>query len=447
MESKTAAFITLGCKINQYETEAIRREVLELGYEEVRASTPADVYVVNTCSVTAQSGAKSRKYIQRAARTNPEARIVVVGCSSDQEKESFSKIPQVALLGGNEEKPMVASFLDGCWNPGEEIPAEMRDIFELNISGFGDRTRATVKVQDGCNNYCSFCIIPFLRGLSKSRDPDAVIDEIRRLVDNGYIEVVVSGVHLQDYGLELDPSLDLVDLLRRIGAVEGLRRVRLSSLGARAFTPQLIDLLEDPVFCRHWHIPLQAGSDKVLEVMRRGYTIRDFRLAVEELTERFDDPSITSDVIVGHPGETEDDFSETIERCREFGFSKIHVFPFSMREGTLAATLKREVVDPAEVRRRAGELGAVDRELNCEYRERFIGRELDVLVEGASRGRDDWLEGLAGRYLKVAFPAPSPGAARRFQGTLQRVKIDKISEGGLDGHWDEVPVDASGVAL
>ena len=187
MESKTAAFITLGCKINQYETVAIRREVLELGYEEVRASTPADVYVVNTCSVTAQSGAKSRKYIQRAARTNPEARIVVVGCSSDQEKESFSKIPQVALLGGNEEKPMVASFLDGCWNPGEEIPAEMRDIFELNISGFGDRTRATVKVQDGCNNYCSFCIIPFLRGLSKSRDPDAVIDEIRRLVAAGAI--------------------------------------------------------------------------------------------------------------------------------------------------------------------------------------------------------------------------------------------------------------------
>ena len=447
MEPKTAAFITLGCKINQYETEAIRREVLELGYEEVRASTPADVYVVNTCSVTAQSGAKSRKYIQRAARTNPEARIVVVGCSSDQEKESFSKIPQVALLGGNEEKPMVASFLDGCWNPGEEIPAEMRDIFELNISGFGDRTRATVKVQDGCNNYCSFCIIPFLRGLSKSRDPDAVIDEIRRLVDNGYIEVVISGVHLQDYGLELEPSLDLVDLLRRIAKVEGLRRVRLSSLGARAFTPQLIDLLENPVFCRHWHIPLQAGSDKVLDIMRRGYTIRDFRLAVEELTERFDDPSITTDVIVGHPGETEDDFSETIERCREFGFSKIHIFPFSMREGTLAATLKRDVVDSAEVRRRAGELGAVDRELNCEYRERFIGRELDVLVEGASRGRDGWLEGMAARYLKVAFPAPSPGAVRRFQGTLQRVKIDKISEGGLDGHWNEVPVDASGVTL
>ena len=447
MDTKTAAFITLGCKINQYETEAIRREVLDLGYEEVESSAPADVYVVNTCSVTAQSGAKSRKYIRRAARTNPESRIVVVGCSSDQEKESISRIPQVALLGGNEEKPMVGRFLDGCWNPGEEIPAELSDIFDLHISGFGDRTRATVKVQDGCNNYCSFCIIPFLRGLSKSRAPGAVIDELGRLVDNGYIEVVISGVHLQDYGLELDSPLDLVDLLERIAGVDGLRRVRLSSLGAKAFTPRLLDLLENPVFCRHWHIPLQAGSDRILEIMRRGYSIDDFRRAVEELQARFEDPSITTDVIVGHPGETEDEFSETIERCREFGFSKIHVFPFSMREGTLAASLKRDVVEHPEVRRRAGILGELDRELSLEYRKRFIGRSLNVLVEGASGGREGWLAGTAGRYLKVAFPAPSAEASRRFQGTLQRVKVDKITRRGLDGRWDEQPVDASGVTL
>lgn len=446
MDRKTAAFITLGCKINQYETEAIRREVLELGYEEVNASSPADVYVVNTCSVTAQSGVKSRKCIQRAARTNPQARIVVVGCSSDAEKESFSRIPQVALLGGNKEKPMVASFLDGCWDPGDEIPAEMRDIFDLSISGYGDRTRATVKVQDGCSNYCSFCTIPFLRGLSRSRAPGDVVEEIRRLVDNGYIEVVISGVHLQDYGLDFEHPMELVDLLAQIAAVEGLQRVRLSSLGARAFTPQLFDLLENPVFCRHWHIPLQAGSDRILEIMRRGYTVEDFRRAVEELRDRFVDPSLTTDVIVGHPGETGEDFSETLDRCREFGFSKIHVFPFSMREGTLAASLQRDVVETAEVRRRARVLGDLDKKLNLEYRQRFIGRSLEVLVEGPVKGREDFLGGMAQRYLKVSFPAPSPGALRRFQGTLQSVKIDKITNGGLQGCWDEIPVNISGPA-
>ena len=444
MDSKTAAFITLGCKINQYETEAIRREVLELGYEEVQASDPADVYVVNTCSVTAQSGIKSRKYIQRAARTNPEARIVVVGCSSDEEKESFSRIPQVALLGGNEEKPMVASFLDGCWDPGDEIPSEMRDIFDLSISGFGDRTRATVKVQDGCSNYCSFCTIPFLRGLSKSRASGDVIDEIRRLVDNGYVEVVISGVHLQDYGLDFESPRVLVDLLAEIAEVEGLRRVRLSSLGARAFTPRLLDLLENPVFCRHWHIPLQAGSDKVLEIMRRGYTVGDFRRAVEELRKRFVDPSLTTDVIVGHPGETAEDFSETLDRCEEFAFSKIHVFPFSMREGTLAASLKRDVVEQGEVRRRSEVLGELDRKLNLAYRKQFIGRSLEVLVEGPLKGDENYLVGMAQRYLRVSFPAPSSGALRRFQGTLQAVKVDKITEAGLQGHWDEIPVNVAG---
>ena len=444
MDSKTAAFITLGCKINQYETEAIRREVLELGYEEVKASDPADVYVVNTCSVTAQSGIKSRKYIQRAARTNPQARIVVVGCSSDEEKESFSRIPQVALLGGNKEKPMVASFLDGCWDPGDEIPSEMRDIFDLSISGFGDRTRATVKVQDGCSNYCSFCTIPFLRGLSRSRAAGDVIDEIRRLVDNGYVEVVISGVHLQDYGLDFESPRVLVDLLTEIVEVPGLRRVRLSSLGARAFTPRLLDLLENPVFCRHWHVPLQSGSDRVLEIMRRGYTIDDFRRAVEGLRKRFVDPSLTTDVIVGHPGETGEDFSETLDRCEEFAFSKIHVFPFSMREGTLAASLKRDVVDQAEVRRRSGVLGELDRKLNLAYRKRFLGRSLEVLVEGPVKGDENCLVGMAQRYLRVSFPAPSAGALRRFQGTLQAVKVDKITDSGLQGHWDGIPVNVAG---
>jgi threonylcarbamoyladenosine tRNA methylthiotransferase MtaB len=450
MSSKTAAFITLGCKINQYETEAIRQEVLDLGYREVPPAAPADVYVVNTCSVTATSGQKSGQHIRRAARTNPAARIIVVGCSTPGEKAAFAKVPQVALLAGNEEKAMVASFLSGGWKPGEPFAEKERDILELQVSRYTDRTRATVKVQDGCSSFCSFCIIPFLRGLSRSRHPDAVAEEVRRLVATGSLEVVISGVHLQDYGLDLSPPARLTDLLRRLAATPGLRRLRLSSLGTRAFSPEMLDLLEDPVFCRHWHIPLQSGADEVLRRMRRGYDTGQFRSTAGELRRRFDEPAITTDVIAGHPGESAAHFEETLAVCRELAFAKIHVFPYSVREGTLASKMK-DKVSPAEVHRRARALDELDRELSLAYKRRFLGRELEVLVEGAEAAPPAGepqegagaalLEGLADRYLRVRFPAPSAFARRRFPGTLQRVRVLELTPAGeLQGVWAEEPV-------
>ena len=437
IRKKTAAFITLGCKINQYETEAIREEVLELGYEEVSPADRADVYVVNTCAVTATAGVKSRKYVQRAARTNPNARIVVVGCSTAAEKQEIARIPQVAFLAGNEEKAMVSSFLDGGWKPGEPFADRDRDIMSLNISRYRDRTRATIKVQDGCNNFCSFCIIPHLRGLSKSRHIDAVEEEVRRLVDNGFVEIVLSGVHLQDYGLDLEVEgpVTLVELLRRLGSVQGLRRIRLSSLGPKAFGPELADVLENPVFCRHWHIPIQAGTDHVLERMRRGYTLAQYRRALELLRQRFDDPAITTDVIVGHPGETEDRFEASLKVYRELGFAKIHVFPFSSREGTLAAKFQ-DKVDPLEIRRRARVLGEIEAESGSAYRQRFVARAVEILVEGTSRRDPEHLEGLTDRYLRVTFPAPSPFAVDRFPGTFQTVRTQEVTPDGLRGEWD-----------
>ena len=437
MSTGSVAFLTLGCKINQYETEAIREEVLELGYREVPFNSPADVYVVNTCAVTATASQKSRKFIQRAARVNPEARILVVGCSTPVDKEAFARTPQVALLAGNEEKAMVSSFLSGGWRPGEPFLEREKDILDLNISRYRGRTRAVVKVQDGCNSFCSFCIIPFLRGRSRSRHPDAVLEEARRLVASGFAELVISGIHLQDYGLDLDPPLSLVDLLRQVAMVPGLRRLRLSSLGPRAFTSEMLDLFEAPVFCRHWHIPLQAGSDAVLERMRRWYTVDGFRRTVGELRRRFEEPSITTDVIVGHPGETETDFAETLELCRELRFSKIHVFPFSVREGTLASKVG-DRVEPLEIRSRARILGELEAELALSYRRRFVGKVLEVLVEGSSGGaqRGGFLEGLSDRYLRLRFPSPSPGATRRFPGTLQEIRVVGVDERVLDGEWE-----------
>ncbi|MCZ6791994.1 MAG: tRNA (N(6)-L-threonylcarbamoyladenosine(37)-C(2))-methylthiotransferase MtaB [Planctomycetota bacterium] len=441
MTRKTAAFITLGCKINQYETEAIREEVLGLGYEEVPPEKPADVYVVNTCAVTATAGVKSRKAMLRAARTNPETRIIVVGCSTAAEKETFARIPQVVFLAGNEEKAQVASFLEGSWKPGEPFPDRDRDILSLRISRYRDRTRATIKVQDGCNNFCSFCIIPHLRGISRSRHPDAVVEEVRRLADAGYLEVVISGIHLQDYGLDLEPRTTLVELLGRIGEVDGLERIRLSSLGPRAFRPELIDVLDSPRFCRHWHIPIQSGSDPVLAVMRRGYTLEEYRQAVARLRERFRDPAITTDVIVGHPGETRERFEESVEVYRELEFPKIHVFPFSAREGTLATKILDERVEPPEIRRRAAVLGELEKKMGLEFRRRSVGDVLEVLVEGEARGDPSSLEGLTGRYQRVRFPAPSSFSRQRFPGTLQQVRALEVTADGLAGEWAERPVE------
>ena len=437
---KTAAFITFGCKINQYETEAIREEVLSLGYEEVSPVAVADVYVVNTCAVTAASGVKSRKAVRRVARRNPSSKILVVGCSTPSEKERLSTIPQVALLAGNEEKSLVASFLNGGWKPGEPIAAKERDIFSLSISRYGSRTRANIKVQDGCNSFCSFCIIPFLRGRSKSRHPDAVVEEVRRLADGGYREVVITGVHLQDYGLDLAPSGDLPGLLHKVAGVSGIERVRMSSLGVRSFTKELVELFEDPIFCPHWHIPLQAGSDSVLKAMRRDYSVRQFRDVVATLREKFDDPSISTDVIVGHPGETEAYFEETLKVCREVAFSKIHIFPYSVREGTLAAKLGGFVA-PLEIRRRAQVLAELETQLGFAYKKRLLGRTVDdVLVEnvkssGADGAESPLLEGTTARHVKVRFPAPSSRAVDRFPGSVQSVRIEDVEPTLARGVW------------
>ena len=443
---KTVSFHTFGCRLNQYDTEAIREEVLALGYTEVPADEPAAVHVVNTCAVTADSGVKARRHIQRIARRRPECRIVVVGCSTPLEKERLARIPQVAFLAGNEEKDMVASFLNGGWKPGEPFPARGKTSLGSRISRYADHTRANIKVQDGCDRFCSFCVIPFLRGRSRSRDPREVVEEVGRLVENGYRELVITGVHLQDYGLDLSPPSSLAALLRDVAAAAGGSRVRLSSIGARSFRPELLDVLEHPAFCPHWHIPLQSGSDAVLERMRRDHGVSEMRDVVGSLRERFEEPSITTDIIVGHPGESAADFEMTLEAARDLRFAKIHVFPYSAREGTLAWKLGGHV-DALEVRRRARALRALEAELALEFRASFVGRGVRVLVERGSASREGFagpeasesvLGGLTERYLRVRFEAPSEPARERFPGTFQDVVVESAGETEAWGRWQGV---------
>ena len=468
---RTCAFVTLGCKINQYETEAIREEVLSFGLQEVLPQEPADLYVVNACSVTHESGAKSRRAVLRLARTNPRSRILVMGCASPAERLLLRKIPQVAAVLGNDEKgavpelvreglPQAPGLREGARSAttGEEAPGRLRvartrgpgvrrDVLDLQVTRFKSRTRAYVKVQDGCNGFCSFCIIPFLRGTSRSRPRQAVLDEVKRLAANGYREIVVTGIHLQDYGPDLQESADLVDLLAAVAACAGaggIRRVRLSSLGPRAFTADLVDLLRsDDVFCPHWHIPLQSGDDSVLALMRRDYGGDDFLAAVERLRAAFPRPSITTDVIVGHPGETEEAFGQTLEICQAVGFSKIHIFPFSAREGTRAAALPGRV-PASEAARRARAMQGLERELALRFKKLFAGETVEILAEGESAEgagtaaahlhpeppRGSWIEGYTERYLRVRAPAIDPASLRNG---LLRVRVERVQADLLEG--------------
>ncbi len=448
----TVAFVTLGCKINQYETEAVREEILDLGYQEVPSRIPADVYVVNTCSVTRRSGVKSRKYIQRVARLNPASKILVMGCSTPSEKDTFRKVPQVAVLAGNEEKGMIASFLASGVRPGELVPegplpelkvpkkgaplpqGVTRDMMDLEIHRFEGRTRGYIKIQDGCNSFCSFCIIPFLRGLSRSRAPESVLGEARRLAQNGFREIVLAGIHLQDYGDDLEGDWSLTRLLRELREIayeEGIWRLRLSSIGVQSFTEEMVELIRDPLFCPHWHIPLQSGSDHVLTEMRRDYTRQEFLDSCSRLEDLFDRPSITTDIIVGHPGESEEAYQDTVEACLQVGFAKIHLFPYSQREGTRAATLPDQV-DPATIQRRMKELGVLEKELARRYKERFLGEELEILVEGPVSKKEDpeglYLEGFTERYIKARFPVAEGNESPRAKSLLNTLQILKIRE-------------------
>jgi threonylcarbamoyladenosine tRNA methylthiotransferase MtaB len=406
--------LTLGCKVNQYETEYVREGLLGIGYEDAIHDEHAELCLVNTCTVTAEGDSKSRQAIRRMARRNPGAKIVVMGCYATRAPEEVAKLPGVSqVVTDKRELPDLLGRFGVT-----DIPT--------GISGFGRRHRAYVKVQDGCMLRCSFCIIPYVRPNLASRPVQHILDEIRRLVDGGYREVVLTGIHLGHYGVDWNrqsllplppgdgrgegesPNRDapspcplpegegfkpkdrwirLSHLVRQIAELPGDFRVRLSSIEATEVTRELIDVMVDhpEKVAPHLHISMQSGSDSVLRRMRRRWGRQRFIDRCRLLQERLDRPAITTDIIVGFPGETETEFAETIETARAVGFSKIHIFPFSPRRGTPAAEMPNQV--PKQVQQgRTRELAAVEAELRDRYYRSLIGRKLRVLVEAEERG-------------------------------------------------------------
>jgi threonylcarbamoyladenosine tRNA methylthiotransferase MtaB len=415
---RTFALVTFGCKVNQYESQALRERFAARGLEEVGADSGADLYVVNTCTVTETATAEARRAVRGLARRFPFSEITVTGCAADSHREDFLGIPGVRRVAGHDGKAAVAD--DPRLAPRDTRPS----IFDLSISRFDGRTRAFLKIEDGCDLNCSFCIIPKVRGAAASRPPESAVEEARRLAGNGYREIVLTGVHLGAYGKDLAGRSLLPDLVERLLGVAGLARIRLSSLEANELSDPLLDLMAaEPRFCPHLHLPLQSGHDEILRAMRRRYSTRQFREACARAASRVADPGITTDVIVGFPGETERHFQATLDLCREIGFSRIHVFPYSRRRGTDAARMPDL---PARLKKeRLRRLKALGAELADAYARRFLGREVEVLVE--SEG------GYTERYVRARV-AGAPNA-------LVRARAQRVVDGEILGpSFDVTPM-------
>ncbi len=390
---KRVSFVTFGCKVSQYESQALREAVAARGYEVVDGE--ADLYVINTCTVTETAAKEAERTVRRLKRRNPAAEFAVTGCAADSHREKFLGLPGVRRVVTHDEKSALPLLLDDPRLTADDLKPS---IFDLRVSRFDGHTRAFLKVQDGCDLNCSFCIIPQVRGPNVARPLDECVEEAGRLAANGYREIVITGVHTGSFH-------EMPALVERMLALPGLARVRLSSIEVNEIADPLLDLMaaNPGRFCPHFHLPLQSGDDGVLRAMRRRYNSTQFRRAIDRIRAKIQDPGLTTDVIVGFPTEDDAAFERTVAFCREAGFSRIHIFPYSRRSGTDAA-LMPDLPDGVK-KERLHALEAVAAELMQAFALRFVGRDVDVLVEDEGRGYTE-------RYLQARVEAPPNTLAR-----------------------------------
>ncbi|HZG84709.1 tRNA (N(6)-L-threonylcarbamoyladenosine(37)-C(2))-methylthiotransferase MtaB [Paenibacillus sp.] len=441
----TVAFHTLGCKVNFYDTEAIWQLFKNEGYEQVDfESKTADVYVINTCTVTNTGDKKSRQIIRRAVRRNPDAVIAVTGCYAQTSPAEIMAIPGVDLVIGTQGRGEIIHLVNEVMEKRQPINAvrnimKTRQFEELDVPDFADRTRAFLKIQEGCNNFCTFCIIPWSRGLLRSREPESVIKQARMLVEAGYKEIVLTGIHTAGYGEDLE-NYNFAALLRDLAEVDGIERLRISSIEASQITDEVIDvLMSSPKFCRHLHVPLQAGDDAVLKRMRRKYTTAEYAERIARIRERWPEVAITTDVIVGFPGETDEMFETGFRFMQEIGFSEMHVFPYSKRTGTPAARMEDQV-DEELKNERVHKLIDLSESMQLAYARKFVGEELSVIPEREAKGAEGQglLSGYTDNYLQVVFPGDSSligqvVKVRVLEAGVNECKGERIAEPALPG--------------
>ncbi|MCG8936395.1 tRNA (N(6)-L-threonylcarbamoyladenosine(37)-C(2))-methylthiotransferase MtaB [Staphylococcus epidermidis] len=421
----TVAFHTLGCKVNHYETEAIWQLFKDANYERVEFETNADVFVINTCTVTNTGDKKSRQIIRRAIRQNPDAVVCVTGCYAQTSSAEIMEIPGVDIVVGTQDRHKLLDYIQQFQDERQPINGvgnimKNRTYEELEVPYFTDRTRASLKIQEGCNNFCTFCIIPWARGLMRSRDPEKVVEQATQLVNSGYKEIVLTGIHTGGYGQDLK-NYNLAQLLRDLDTIEGLERIRISSIEASQLTDEVIDVIGNSnKVVRHLHIPLQSGSDDVLKRMRRKYTMAYFSERLTKLHQALPDLAVTSDVIVGFPGESEDEFQETYDFIVNHHFSELHVFPYSPRIGTPAARMDNQI-DEETKNVRVHKLISLSNQLAKEYASKFEDEVLEVIPEEMGE-EPHTLVGYADNYMKVRFEGDDS-----LIGQIVKVKIVKAN--------------------
>ncbi len=444
----TVAFHTLGCKVNHYETEAIWQLFKEAGYERKEYESKADVYVINTCTVTNTGDKKSRQVIRRAIRHNPDGVICVTGCYAQTSPAEIMAIPGVDIVVGTQDRHKLLGYIEEFRRERQPINGvgnimKARVFEELDVPAFTDRTRASLKIQEGCNNFCTFCIIPWARGLLRSRDPEEVINQAQQLVDAGYKEIVLTGIHTGGYGEDLK-DYNFAKLLKELDErVNGLKRIRISSIEASQITDEVIEVLDQSdKIVRHLHIPLQSGSNTVLKRMRRKYTMEFFAERLTKLKKALSGLAVTSDVIVGFPGETEEEFLETYNFVKDHQFSELHVFPYSKRTGTPAARMEDQV-DENVKNERVHRLIALSDQLAKEYASAYEGDVLEIIPEESFKeqeGKHNLYVGYTDNYMKVVFEGTED-----MIGRLVKVKITKAGYPYNEGQFvrisDEVQTD------
>ena len=434
---KVIKFITLGCKVNQYETNAMAQKFLEKGYKVVEENNEnseekPDICIINTCTVTNMSDRKSRQMLRRMKEKNPDTIVIAVGCYAQVAKEELSKIPEIDLVLGNNEKVEIVEYVEEYLE--ENIKkVEIEDVMQSKeFSDFGnitfsEKTRAVIKIQDGCDRFCSYCIIPYARGRVRSRKPESIISEITKIAENGIKEVVITGIHIASYGkdfaLNKDSKLQnyrLIDLLEEINKIEGIERIRLGSIEPLLITEEFVDRLKKlEKICHHFHLSLQSGCDETLKRMNRRYTTEQFRNIVNILRNTYKDVNLTTDIIVGFPGETEEEFNKTYDFLEEIKFYKMHVFKYSPRKGTKAAVMENQI--PGNIKEeRSKKLIELSDKNEFQYNSQYIGKEVDVLFEEEKVGI---YKGHTQNYIMVYCESEE-----KLDNKIKKIKCKKVIE-------------------
>lgn len=427
---KTVAFLTLGCKVNTYESEAMLKLFQQAGYLHVDFKDVADVYVINTCTVTNTGDSKSRQMIRQAIRRNPQATVCVVGCYSQVASEEVISIEGVGVVLGTQFRNQIVDFVKEYEKTHQPI-IQVADVMklsrfeDLDIDEFTRNTRAFLKIQDGCNNFCTYCIIPYARGKIRSRERESVLKQAQSLVDHGFVEIVLTGIHTAGYGQDFE-NYSFYDLLVDLTtSIKGLKRLRISSIEMSQITHEIIDLIANsPIIVDHLHIPIQAGCDATLKRMNRHYTTREFAEKLRELQKKLPSLSVTTDVIVGFPGETDEEFRQTYQWIKDMHFNQLHVFPYSQRKGTPAARMKDQI-NGAIKHERVKQLMELSHQLQSDFASQQIGKILSVLIEEEN---GDYMVGHASNYLKVNVRLPETSV-----GHIYRVKIHEQRDTELIG--------------